>query len=69
MTCMHDTQLTEYWNVTNLADLLEKLGLGYYLPRFTEQEVDLATFLTLDHADLVELGITTFGALRRMLAG
>ena len=35
-----------------LDELLEKLGLAAYVSKFTDQEVDLATFLTLSEGDL-----------------
>ena len=36
---------------------------------FAEQEVDLATFLTLTEDDMKELGVSTFGARRKMGLG
>ena len=53
----------------SLGELLEKLSLQQYIVVFAEQEVDLATFLTLTDADLRELGISTFGARRKMTLG
>ncbi|CAH1793905.1 unnamed protein product [Owenia fusiformis] len=52
---------------TDLAELFCTLGLGKYTDLFTQQEIDLATFLTLSDQDLKELGISTFGARRKML--
>ena len=57
-----------FWNVKTLTELFEKLGLSQYINRFSEQEVDLPIFLTLSQTDLAELGVTTLGAMRRMLA-
>ncbi|XP_070544405.1 protein bicaudal C homolog 1-like isoform X2 [Ptychodera flava] len=51
----------------DLPDLFSKLGLGKYTDVFQQQEIDLQTFLTLSDQDLKELGITTFGARRKML--
>ncbi|XP_076459489.1 protein bicaudal C homolog 1-B-like isoform X2 [Babylonia areolata] len=51
----------------DLAELFSKLGLGKYTDLFQQQEIDLATFLTMTDQDLKELGITTFGARRKML--
>nr|XP_006824914.1 PREDICTED: protein bicaudal C homolog 1-like [Saccoglossus kowalevskii] len=51
----------------DLPDLFSKLGLGKYTDVFQQQEIDLQTFLTLTDIDLKELGITTFGARRKML--
>jgi hypothetical protein len=36
---------------------------------FAQQEVDLSTFLTLSENDLKELGVSTFGARRKMTLG
>jgi hypothetical protein len=55
--------------VGTLGELLEKLALSQYKQLFTEQEVDLATFLMLSEADLRELGVQTFGARRKMVLG
>ncbi|XP_066305019.1 protein bicaudal C homolog 1-like [Branchiostoma lanceolatum] len=52
---------------TDLPDLFMKLGLGKYSDVFQQQEIDLQTFMTLTDLDLKELGITTFGARRKML--
>lgn len=54
-------------NAADLAELFSKLGLGKYTDLFQQQEIDLATFLTLTDQDLKELRITTFGARRKML--
>ncbi|CAB1343736.1 unnamed protein product [Coregonus sp. 'balchen'] len=48
---------------SDLPELFSKLGLGKYTDVFQQQE----TFLTLTDQDLKELGITTFGARRKML--
>ncbi|KAJ8317841.1 hypothetical protein KUTeg_002932 [Tegillarca granosa] len=57
-----------FWSPkADLAELFSKLGLGKYTDLFQQQEIDLATFLTLTDQDLRELGITTFGARRKML--
>ncbi|XP_035670105.1 protein bicaudal C homolog 1-like [Branchiostoma floridae] len=52
---------------TDLPDLFMKLGLGKYSDVFQQQEIDIQTFMTLTDQDLKELGITTFGARRKML--
>uniref|UniRef100_A0A8C9REQ1 BicC family RNA binding protein 1 n=1 Tax=Scleropages formosus TaxID=113540 RepID=A0A8C9REQ1_SCLFO len=52
---------------SDLPELFSKLGLGKYIDVFQQQEIDLQTFLTLTDQDLKELGITTFGARRKML--
>eukprot|EP00051_Salpingoeca_urceolata_P012773 m.158322 g.158322 ORF g.158322 m.158322 type:complete len:826 (+) comp17599_c0_seq1:560-3037(+) len=63
-----DQAMVEYWNVRDLKDLLGKLKLDHYNAKFNEQEIDLATFLTLSDEDLREVGVTTFGAHRKMSA-
>ncbi|XP_064621820.1 protein bicaudal C homolog 1-like isoform X2 [Lineus longissimus] len=59
------------WNLNNedqdLVDLFSKIGLGKYADLFQQQEIDMATFMTLTDQDLKELGISTFGARRKML--
>ncbi|XP_061140529.1 protein bicaudal C homolog 1-B-like isoform X2 [Syngnathus typhle] len=52
---------------SDLPELFSKMGLGKYTDVFQQQEIDLQTFLTLTDQDLKELGITTFGARRKML--
>ncbi|XP_046885233.1 protein bicaudal C homolog 1-B-like isoform X2 [Hypomesus transpacificus] len=52
---------------SELPELFSKLGLGKYTDVFQQQEIDLQTFLSLTDQDLKELGITTFGARRKML--
>ncbi|KAH9508438.1 Protein bicaudal C 1-B, partial [Bulinus truncatus] len=52
---------------TDLAELFSALSLGKYTHLFQQQEIDLSTFLTLSDHDLRELGISTFGARRKML--
>ncbi|KAL9979678.1 hypothetical protein ACROYT_G017378 [Oculina patagonica] len=52
---------------SDLRDVFEKAGLGKYFSIFQEQEVDLPTFMTLTDEDLKELGISTFGARKKML--
>ncbi|XP_072051259.1 LOW QUALITY PROTEIN: protein bicaudal C homolog 1-like [Amphiura filiformis] len=51
----------------DLSELFIKLGLSKYTNVFQQQEIDLATFSTLTDSDLKELGISTFGARRKML--
>ncbi|KXS16939.1 hypothetical protein M427DRAFT_133734 [Gonapodya prolifera JEL478] len=51
----------------HVYNVLKKASLTKYHRKFAEQEVDYNTFLTLTDKDLQELGITTFGARRRIL--
>ncbi|RXM99095.1 Protein bicaudal C-like 1-B [Acipenser ruthenus] len=51
----------------DLPELFSQLGLGKYIDIFQQQEIDFQTFLTLTDEDLKEVGISTFGARRKML--
>uniref|UniRef100_A0A3Q2Q2C8 Bicaudal C homolog 2 n=1 Tax=Fundulus heteroclitus TaxID=8078 RepID=A0A3Q2Q2C8_FUNHE len=51
----------------DLPELLSQLGLIKYIDLFEQQEIDYQTFLTLSEEDLKEVGVSTFGARRKML--
>uniref|UniRef100_A0A3B3WHS9 SAM domain-containing protein n=1 Tax=Poecilia mexicana TaxID=48701 RepID=A0A3B3WHS9_9TELE len=51
----------------DLPELLSELGLIKYIDLFEQQEIDYQTFLTLSDEDLKEIGISTFGARRKMM--
>uniref|UniRef100_A0A8C7XLQ5 Bicaudal C homolog 2 n=1 Tax=Oryzias sinensis TaxID=183150 RepID=A0A8C7XLQ5_9TELE len=51
----------------DLPELLNQLGLIKYIDVFEQQEIDYQTFLTLSDDDLKEVGVSTFGARRKML--
>ncbi|KAI4897789.1 hypothetical protein NFI96_022081, partial [Prochilodus magdalenae] len=51
----------------DLLELLIQLGLEKYNTVFQDQEIDYQTFLTLSEEDLKEVGVSTFGARRKML--
>ncbi|XP_041845285.1 bicaudal C homolog 2 [Melanotaenia boesemani] len=51
----------------DLSELLSQLGLIKYIDVFEQQEIDYQTFLTLSDEDLKEVGVSTFGARRKML--
>ena len=42
---------------SELEEMLKGLGLSKYYPVFVEQDVDLQVFLTLNDAELKEVGI------------
>lgn len=67
MTGSNGCNLNGSFKGADLPELFSKLGLGKYIDVFQQQEIDLQTFLTLTDQDLRELGITTFGARRKML--
>ncbi|KPJ12868.1 Protein bicaudal C [Papilio machaon] len=50
-----------------LYDLLRDIGLYKYIDLFKKHELDMSTFASLNEADLVEIGVTAFGARRKML--
>ena len=47
---------------------LRSLGLGKYEAQFRENDIDETVLLTLTAADLKELGVTSFGHRRKLLA-
>ncbi|XP_057706416.1 bicaudal C homolog 2 [Corythoichthys intestinalis] len=51
----------------DLPELLSQLGLLKYIDVLEQQEIDYHTFLTLSDEDLKEVGVSTFGARRKML--
>ncbi|KAM7389734.1 hypothetical protein PAMP_023693 [Pampus punctatissimus] len=53
--------------IDDLPELLSQLGLIKYIDVFEQQEIDYQTFLTLSDEDLKEVGVSTFGARRKML--
>ncbi|XP_033886418.1 protein bicaudal C homolog 1-like isoform X1 [Acipenser ruthenus] len=67
MTGSNSCNLNGSFKGSDLPELFSKLGLGKYTDVFQQQEIDLQTFLTLTDQDFKELGITTFGARRKML--
>ncbi|XP_064181945.1 bicaudal C homolog 2 isoform X2 [Anguilla rostrata] len=54
-------------HTADLPELFSQLGLGKYIDIFQQQEIDFQTFLTLSDEDLKEVGVSTFGARRKML--
>ncbi|XP_037828620.1 protein bicaudal C [Lucilia sericata] len=57
-------QLTQY---KDIHSLLTALGLEHYIKIFVLNEIDLEMFSTLTEENLMELGITAFGARKKML--
>lgn len=51
----------------DLITLLNSLGLDKYIHLFQSHEIDLATFASITDRDLAEIGVTAFGARRKML--
>jgi class 3 adenylate cyclase/predicted ATPase len=50
-----------------VADWLERLGLGQYAQRFAENDIDFALLTKLTDANLKELGVTSLGHRMRLL--
>ena len=50
-----------------VADWLQKLGLGQYAQRFAENDIDFAVLFDLTDQDLKELGVASLGHRRRLL--
>ncbi|KAG7197816.1 hypothetical protein KM043_001630 [Ampulex compressa] len=51
----------------DLPSMLTGVGLEKYIRLFTSLEVDMATFPSLTEKDLCEIGITAWGARRKMM--
>ncbi|XP_055680364.1 protein bicaudal C [Lutzomyia longipalpis] len=51
----------------DLQSLLTSLDLEHYINTFVTNEIDLETFSTLTEEDLTTLGITAFGARKKLL--
>ncbi|XP_030754247.1 protein bicaudal C [Sitophilus oryzae] len=65
---------THVWNRVNyngnwqdMSSILTALKLDHYVPVFKQHEIDSTIFSTLTDKDLVDIGITAFGARRRIL--
>jgi len=51
-----------------IARVLESIDHAKYLPLFIEHEIDYQTFLSLEDADLKELGIKALGSRKKILS-
>ncbi|XP_012278295.1 protein bicaudal C homolog 1 isoform X2 [Orussus abietinus] len=52
---------------TDLATTLTSIGMEKYIHLFASHEVDMATFPSLTGKDLLEIGITAWGARRKIM--
>jgi hypothetical protein len=50
-----------------IADWLDKLGLGQYAQRFAENDISFAILSDLKDQDLKELGVSSLGHRRQLL--
>ena len=51
-----------------MSSVLHAIGLEKYLPNLEQQEVDFTTLINLTESDLKELGISTLGARKKIMA-
>ncbi|XP_069700083.1 protein bicaudal C [Periplaneta americana] len=54
-------------NAPDMVTLLTTLGLEKYIRHFSNHEIDLTTFASLNDSDLREIGVTALGARRKLL--
>ena len=52
----------------DVEEWLKGLGLGQYAPAFAENDIDFAVLVQLTEVDLKELGISSLGHRKRLLA-
>ena len=50
-----------------IADWLQKLGLGQYAQRFVENDIDFAVLRDLTDQDLEKIGVASLGHRRKLL--
>src|SRR5215472_6188115 len=50
-----------------IADWLEKIGLGQYAQRFAENDIDFDILSDLTDQDLEKMGVTSVGHRRKLL--
>src|SRR5215813_7052408 len=50
-----------------IAEWLEKLGLGQYAQRFAENDIDFEILSDLTDQDLEKIGVTSLGHRRKLL--
>ena len=50
-----------------IAEWLEKFGLGQYAQRFAENDIDFDILSDLSDQDLEEIGVTSVGHRRKLL--
>ncbi|GAB1866886.1 Protein bicaudal C like protein 1-B [Camponotus japonicus] len=60
-------KITSSHRFNDLATMLASIGLEKYIRLFTSHEVDMSTFHSLTEKDLCEIGITAWGARRKIL--
>ncbi|XP_076755982.1 protein bicaudal C isoform X2 [Xylocopa sonorina] len=62
----HLNKITSH-RYNDLTSMLTSVGLEKYIRLFTSHEVDMATFPSLTEKDLCEIGITAWGARRKIM--
>ncbi|XP_011695731.1 PREDICTED: protein bicaudal C isoform X1 [Wasmannia auropunctata] len=63
----HLNKITSSHRFNDLSSMLTSIGLDKYIRLFTSHEVDMATFPSLTEKDLCEIGITAWGARRKIM--
>ncbi|KAG5329672.1 BIC1B protein, partial [Acromyrmex heyeri] len=63
----HLNKITSSHRFNDLGSMLTSIGLEKYIRLFTSHEVDMATFPSLTEKDLCEIGITAWGARRKIM--
>ncbi|XP_070520404.1 protein bicaudal C isoform X6 [Cardiocondyla obscurior] len=63
----HLKKITSSHRFDDLSSMLTSIGLEKYIRLFTSHEVDMATFPSLTEKDLCEIGITAWGARRKIM--
>ncbi|XP_020287705.1 protein bicaudal C isoform X2 [Pseudomyrmex gracilis] len=63
----HLNKITSSHRFNDLASMLTSIGLEKYIRLFTSHEVDMDTFPSLTEKDLCEIGITAWGARRKIM--
>ena len=51
----------------DLLELLQNIGMQKYVEVLQSHEIDVETLACMNEADLKEIGITTFGARKKLL--
>src|SRR5262245_40181361 len=54
-------------SMQQIADWLQKLGLGQYVDRFAENDIDFAVLADLTDQDLEKIGVASLGHRRKLL--
>lgn len=56
-----------YDRIHDVSPLIVRLGLDEYAGIFEDQQINFDSFLTLEAQDLIDIGVDSFGARRRIM--